>query len=195
MIKVFNKKHPEDTLCNEAKVKFFLDYLKAFPEECPNILRMMKIRLTVKNNDDAYVGDFCAILEGVLLQTNDYCPEIFDILNIIYTKYRRTPLTVLIRIINSDKSCAPQAFEMLITWLKLNCWSEGKLISLYQLLTKLLELNPKLADDIFRVASYAVLRLENDTYAISEAKKLFERLVALQPELAEKIKMLSLEEL
>ncbi len=194
MVKIFNKSHFANEFGGEAQIKFFLDYIKAFPEECPNILRVMKIRLTVKNNDDAHIGDLCAILEGILLQTKEYCPEIFEILQIIYNKYRRTPLTLLVRIINADITCAQQGFETLIQWLKVNCWSEGKLVNLYQHLIKLLELHSELCDDIFRVTSYAVLRLENGAYSKAEAKNLFDRLFALCPELEEKAKTLLFDE-
>lgn len=193
MVKIFDKRRSDD-FGGETQVKFFLDYLKAFPEECPNILRVMKIRLSTKDNDSMYIGDLCMILEGILQQTKGYCSEIFEILELIYAKYRRTPLTLLIRLIDIDISCAPKAFEMLIQWLKVNCWSEGKLLNLYQLLIKLLELHPELCNDIFRVSSYAVLRLENDSYAFTEAKKLFDNLIAICPELAEKVKMLLPEE-
>lgn len=187
MVKIFNKSHFREEFGGEDQIKFFLEYIKTFPEECPNILRVMKVRLTLKDNDSAHIGDLCAILEGILLQTHDYYEEVFDILKIIYTKYRCTPLTLLINLLNTDNSCLSQAFEMLIQWLKVNCWSEGKLVNLYQLLEKLLENHIEFCEDIFRVSSYAVLRLENGSYSMAEAKKLFSRMTDYRPELAEKI--------
>ena len=184
----FNNKRSRGGFGGDAQIKFYLDYIKAFPEECPNILRVIKARLTTKDHDDAHIGDFCAIIEGILLQQNEYCREIFELVQIIYAKYRRTPLSLLIRIINKDGRCAQKSFEMLIQWLKVNCWSEGKLTHLYQYLTKLSELHPEYCNEIFRVASYAVLRLENDSYSMDEAKKLFNNLSALSPELKKTIK-------
>ncbi len=188
MTKIFNRPNSCDDFGGKAQIQFYLDYIKAHPEECSNLLRVMKARLSFSDNDKAYIGDLCSILEGILQQTDDCCAEILDILHIIYTKYNRTPLTLLVNIAYKNSSYASLVFEMLIQWLKADIWSEGKLVNLYQLLFQLLEKEPDFCGDIFNVASYAVLRLENDTYCNNEVQKLFNRLITLKPELSEKIK-------
>ncbi|MCM1323475.1 MAG: hypothetical protein NC218_04875 [Acetobacter sp.] len=190
MVKIFNKPVSDNAFGSDTQKMLFRIYIKAHPEECPNILRVIKARLTLKDNDSAYAGDLCTILEYILQQTDEYCSEILEILQIIYAKYQRTPLTLLINIAHNDNTYAPQAFELLIQWLKVNCWSAGKLVNLYQLLSKMLEHHPEFFEDIFRVASYAILRLENDSYCKIEAEKLFNDLTLQHPELSEKIKNL-----
>ena len=167
----------------DNKMDYFLALIKNSPEECPTILRGLKARLMLKNNDEENIDDICEVLAAVLQADKTLCGQLLEILPIIFHKHNRIPYSLLIDIAHTNTTYSKQSFDLLKNWLIGGIWNERNLVHLYQILEMYLSKHPEQNEDIFETISIALTLDANGGFSRSEAQNVLQNLAQLNPQL------------